>query len=412
MKKITFILATIIIISIFTFYIIRRPDSPKEDFMFDYNVNPEEIHSAKDFSLSIFFMLIDKNENLFISPYGIHGALSMAYIGADGETRKEMANVLGISEVELEDFKKNSLALKRHLEEATNETKVSIANALFLKNDYPFLENYKEDAQEYFEAKINYLPKTGEPINEWIKEKTNNKIKDIIDSGPIDETTFSILLNAIHFKAPWANEFEKSETSKRVFYGNRKVNVDMMEKEGYYKHLIREDLKAVTINYKSEFGSKGSYSFYAFMPEKGLVEFYQNFDIETFNQFKEEMENNEIILRVPKFKIESSLSLVDALKRMEIKKAFNMIEANFSNMVDIEKAENVFIDEIIHKTFIEIDEQGTEAAAATVIMEEPVSIPELKRRPEILEFNKPFLFIIEEVETETILFIGHLVDPS
>ncbi|MBU4473522.1 MAG: serpin family protein [Candidatus Omnitrophica bacterium] len=412
MKKIIFILATIVIISIFIFYIIYSPDSPKEDFMFDYNVNPEEIHSAKDFSLAIFFMLVDKKENLFISPYGIHSALSMAYAGADGETKEEMANVLGISEIELEDFKKSSLELKRHLEQATKETKVSIANALFLKDNYPFLENFKKDAEEYFEAKIDYLPETGKPINEWVKEKTNNKIKDIIDSGPIDEMTISILLNAIHFKAPWANEFEKGKTSKRVFYGNREMNVDMMEREGYYKHLIREDLKAVTINYKSEFDSKGSYSFHAFMPEKGLAEFYQNFDIETFNQLKEEMENDEIILRAPKFKMESNLSLVNILEEMGMEKAFDMREANFSNMVDIEKTENIFIDEIIHKTFIEIDEEGTEAAAATVMMMESESISEPGRKPKILELNKPFLFIIEEVETETILFIGHLVDPS
>jgi len=318
MKKITYILVTIIAISLVSFYLIYSTGSLKGDFMSDYNVNPDEIHSAKDFSLASFLTLVDKKENLFISPYSIHTALSIAYTGADGETKNEMANVLGISGLELSDYKKDSLELKKYLESATKETEVSIANALFLKDNYPFLESFKKDAEEYFEAKIDHLPETGKPINEWVKENTNNKIKDIIDSGPIDEMTVSILLNAIHFKAPWANEFEKSKTSKRVFYGDREINVDMMEREDYYKHLIREDLKAVTINYESEFGSKGRYSFHAFMPEKGLAEFYQNLNIETFNQLKEEMENDEIILRVPKFKMESDLSFVDTLKKLQI----------------------------------------------------------------------------------------------
>jgi len=348
--KITFILAAIILIGIFAFYVAHKPEPPREGFMFDFNLNPEEIHSAKDFSLASFFMLLDKKENLFISPYSLHSALSIAYIGAEGQTKEEMANVLGVSELELEDFKKASLELKKHLEQTTKESEVSIANALFLKNNYLFLENFKRDAEEYFEAKIDHLPETGNPINEWVTKNTNNKIKDIIDSGPIDEKTVAILLNAVHFKAPWEIVFEKSETSKRVFFGNRKANVDMMEREGNYKHLIREDLKAASINYKSEFSSKARYVFHAIMPEKGLADFYQNFDIEKFNQLKEEMKKDEIILRVPKFKIENNFSLVDTLEIMGMQKAFDMREANFANMVDIEKEENVFISEVIHKT--------------------------------------------------------------
>ena len=412
MKKITYILVTIIAISLVSFYLIYSPGFPKGDFMFDYIVNPEDIHSAKDFSFAVFFMLVDKKENLFISPYSLHSALSIVYTGADGQTKEEMANVLGVSELELEDFKKASLELKKHLEQTTKESEVSIANALFLKNNYLFLENFKRDAEKYFEAKIDHLPETGKPINEWVTKNTNNKIKDIIDSGPIDEKTVAILLNAVHFKAPWGIVFEKSETSKRVFFGNRKANVDMMEREGNYKHLILENLKAVSINYKSEFSSKARYVFHAIMPEKGLADFYQNFDIEKFNQLKEEMKKDEIILRVPKFKIENNFSLVGTLEIMGMQKAFDMREANFANMVGIEKEENVFISDVIHKTFVEIDEEGTEAAAVTFEPMEPESIYEPGKKPKILEFNKPFLFIIEEVETGTILFIGHLVDPS
>ena len=410
MKKITIIFLSIVIILLF--YVIYRIYSPKEDLMFNYNANPEKIYSAADFSLYSFLIVVSGKENLLISPYGIHSALSMAYLGANGETKEEMAEILGISEIKLENFKKSSLELKRHLEQATKQAEVYIANALFLKDNYPFQEKFVKDAEEYFEAKIDYLPETGEPINKWVKEKTFGRIENILTPGPIDEMMVSCLLNAVYFKAPWKNPFKKSKTNKRTFYGTTEIDVDMMEREGHYYHLIREDLKAVTIPYYSDPESKGIYSFYALMPKENIINFYQDFNLDIFKQLKEEMQNEEIILRIPKFEMESNLSLVNSLERMGMKKAFDIIKADFSNMVDTEKAENLFIDEIIHKTFFEIDEEGTKAAAATAIMMSPVSIAEEGRKPKILELNKPFLFIIEEKETETILFIGQLVDAS
>jgi serpin B len=412
MKKITFTFVAIIVISLFSFYIIYNTNSPKKDPMFNYSIIPEEIHSAADFSLYSFLIVVSGKENLLISPYGIHSALSMAYLGANGETKEEMAKILGISEIELENFKKSSLELKRHLEQATKQAEVYIANALFLKDNYPFQEKFVKDAEEYFKAEIGYLPKTGELINKWVKEKTFGRIKNILTPGPIDEMMVSCLLNAVYFKAPWENPFKKSKTNKRTFYGTKEIDVDMMEREGYYHNLIREDLKVVTIPYYSDPESKGNYSFYALMPKENIMNFYQDFNLDTFKQLKEEMQNEEIILRIPKFEMESNLSLVNSLERMGMKKAFDIIKADFSNMVDTEKAENLFIDEITHKTFFEIDEGGTKAAAATGIMMSPVSITEEGRKPKILELNKPFLFIIEEKATETILFIGQMVDPS
>lgn len=411
MKKITFSFVAIIVISLFSFYIIYNTNSPKKDPMFNYSITPEEIHSAADFSLYSFLMLVNEKDNLLISPYGIYSALSMAYLGADGETKEEMAKILGISEIELENFKKSSLELKRHLEQATKMSEVSIANALFLKDNYTFRKNFIMDAEKYFEAEISYLPKTGGPINKWIKEKTNKKIKNIIDSGPIDKTMVSCLLNAIYFKAFWEYSFNESKTKKRIFYGITEVNVDMMEREGFYNHLIREDIKAVTLHYYSDHDSKSNYSFYAMMPEENLMEFYQDFNLDTFIQLKEAMEINKVILRIPKFKMESNLSLVNTLKRMGMEKAFDMREADFSNMIDTEEAENLFINEFIHKTFFEIDEEGTVASAVTDLMMESESIADLGKKSKILEFNKPFLFIIEEMETETILFFGQLVHP-
>jgi serpin B len=323
-----------------------------------------------------------------------------------------MSKILGISEIEFENFKKSSLELKRHLEQTTKQGEVYIANALFLKDNYPFREYFIKNAEEYFEAEIDYLPKTSEPINKWVKEKTFGRIKNILTPGPIDKMMVSCLLNAVYFKVPWENPFKKNKTNKRTFYGTKEIDVDMMKREGYYHHLIREDLKVVTIPYYSDPDSKGNYNLYALMPKENILNFYQDFNLDTFKQLKEEMQNEEIILRVPKFKMESNLSLVNTLEMMGIKKAFDMREADFSNMVDTAKAENLFIDEIIHKTFFEIDEEGTKAAAATGIMMSPEAIAEEERKPKILELNKPFLFIIEEKETETILFIGQVVDPS
>ncbi len=400
MKKVATI-AIIILIGLTSLYFLETEEETPE------LRNPEELtelsSAVTEFSFNSFFRLAEDDENLFISPYSIHSALSMAYRGADGETADEMAQVLGIDEMELEKLMEDSLGLKHFLEYSSQKNEVAIANSLFLREEIPFLESYKADGEKYFEAEIGPLPDTGEPINQWVYENTGENIEEIIDAGPIDELVIAYLVNAIYFNGNWEIEFDEADTTERTFYSPEgEVQVEMMESEAEYRHGISEEVQAATLEYED-----GDFLFHAFMPlEKSLPEFYQEFDAEYFQEMKP-TNKSETVLRMPKFVLEDSLGLVETLEEMGMEKAFDSDEADFSEMVDLGELDlNVYISDVLHASFVEVDEKGTEAAAATAVE------MRLESLPMALEFNEPFLFVIEEPETETILFIGQLVDPS
>ncbi len=368
--------------------------------------NPRELtdlsSAMTQFSFNSFFELAG-DDNLFISPYSIHAALTMAYKGADGETADEMREVLGLSEMELEKILEDSLDLKQYLEHSSKSNELKIANSFFLRNDIPFHDWYKRDGEKYFEAEIGPLPQTGEPINDWVYQNTGEKIEEIIDSGPIDQDVIAYLVNAIYFQGNWAEEFDKDKTRTDNFQTpDGDVEVEMMENEAEYKHGVSEGVQSVTIDYED-----GDFLFHAFMPtDKSLQEFYEEFDPDYFQDIKP-TNKSEIVLRMPKFTLEDELGLVEMLNSLGMEKAFDRSEANFSKMVDLEQLDlNVFISDVLHASFIEVDEEGTEAAAATAV---EIS---LESMPMALEFNKPFLFVIEEPETETIVFMGQLVNPN
>ncbi len=360
----------------------------------------EASSAISNFSFKAFSEMAEGDENLFISPYSIHAALSMAYLGSDGETKKELTEALEVYGIESEQLKEDSLALKQYLEYISDSTEVNIANALFLKEGIPFLQGFREDAEIYFQAEVDNLPTTGEPINDWVYEKTREKIDEIIDSGPIDDNVIAYLVNAIYFQGNWEEEFDEEKTIERPFYGSEEKEVEMMENRAEYRYVVIEDLKAVTLEYEG-----GDYLFHAFMPEN-MSEFYESFNIETFRDIKP-TNKGEIVLRLPKFTLEDDLKLKKPLMAMGIREAFDPINADFSKMVNLEKTrQNVFMSEVFHSSFIEVDEKGTEAAAATAVE------MKLESMPMSFEFNRPFVFVIEQAETETILFLGQLVDPS
>ncbi len=361
----------------------------------------EDQKYGQDFAFDFFLEMLDEEENVFVSPYSLEAALTMAYIGSSAETKKEMAKALQIEGIDIEEVKQNSLHLKNLLEES-EDIKLSIANAFFLKETIPFLDSYISDGQNYFDAEIDNMPETGQVINDWAAEKTENKITEIIDSGPIDQTVIAYLLNAIYFNANWQNQFNQDLTQERTFYNNGKeFETDMMNRKGNYLHLNEDELKAVKIDYENE-----NYSFYAFMPDN-LNEFYQDFNRDKFEDLKDKLEYREIILYLPKFKIEKDMDLNQTLKNLGINKAFDENLADFSNMVNLEAiTENVFISQVFQSTFIEVEEKGTEAAAVTGVEMQVTSAP--IDPPAVIEFNHPFVFLIEEKETNTILFAGQL----
>ncbi len=361
----------------------------------------QEISSAADnFSFEIFKAAVEAEENRFISPYSIHTALTMAYLGSEEETEEELGAVLGLSDYDSDKLREDILSLKKYLETSPG-SRVSIANAFFLREGIPFTQGFREDGEIYFDAEVAELPETGEVINDWVYEKTEEKIEDLIDPGPIPNDVIAYLINAIYFQADWANEFNPEKTQRSQFYGPETVDVDMMEKEDDFRYLIDENLQAVTLEYE------GNFLFHAIMPEEGLDSFYDDFDRQKLEEIKEGMNEGEIVLRIPKFTFEDELELKDYLEALGIRKAFNPGEARFSRMVDLERLDqNVYMSQVFHSSFIQVDEKGSEAAAATAVE------MRLESMPMAIEFNRPFIFIIEEKETGSILFIGQLANPA
>ncbi|MGM0482722.1 MAG: serpin family protein, partial [Patescibacteria group bacterium] len=279
-------------------------------------------------------------------------------------------------------------------------------NAFFLKDGIPFLESYRSDGERYFEAEIGSLPSTGDPINDWVYQNTNGKIEEIIEPGAIDPAVIAYLVNAIYFKGNWAEEFDKDKTKDRTFYGtDGEADVEMMENKSEYLNSVSEDMQAVTIEYKD-----GDYLFHAFMPtdDRSLSEFYEDFDRSAFEDYKPD-KKSETILRLPKFTLEDELGLVDTLRGMGINEVFDIDSADFSEMVDLDAVagKNVYISDVLHASFIEVDEEGTEAAASTAV---EMKLESAESPRGVIEFNRPFLFLIEEPETGTVLFMGHLAN--
>ncbi len=399
MKKIILILI-IIVIAVFVFYSLQEEDV-KPDLM-DASKLTELSESSSEFSFRLFSELVEE-DNIFISPYSIHTALLLAYIGSDGETKKEMTEVLQVMGISEEEIKEKALGLKHYLEYVSEETEVSIANAFFLREDVPFLESYKKDGEDYFEAEIGPLPKEGKEVNEWVSDKTEGKIDELIDDGPVPADVIAYLVNAIYFKGIWEVEFEKENTTERTFYGKEEAEVDMMENKDSYLYGVSENMEAVTLEYKD-----GDYLFHAFMP-RDLSDLYENLDREVFESMKP-TNKGEITLRLPKFTMEEDLKLSNALQSIGMESAFDAAFADFSRMVDLDKVypNNVYISEVYHSSFIEVDEKGTEAAAATAVEVRLESAP----MEIVVEFNRPFFFVIEEAQTGAVLFMGQFTDPS
>ncbi len=359
--------------------------------------------SNNQFGFAIFLAEAKETDNLFISPYSLSTALTMAYLGSDEETKTELAEALKLTAFSQEKLKMDSLALKNYLENISKTTQLSIANAFFLKEGIPFLDSYVQTGQNYFKAKIDQLPSQGQIINDWVMAQTNDKILDLIDPGPIDPLVIAYLVNAIYFKANWSQEFDPNLTSQRPFYGYQQEKIiDMMERKGDYRYLKRDNLEAISLDYQD-----GQYLFYAFMPDD-LNDFYQNLNQTELDKLQAEMITDQLTVRLPKFKLEEKLALKETLEAIGLELAFQPALANFSKMVDLDLLDdNVYISQVYHSSFIEVDEQGTEAAAATAVeMRLEMAILD----PLIIEFNRPFIFLIQEKDTGAILFLGQLVD--
>ena len=339
--------------------------------------------------------------NIFISPLSISIALTMTYNGAVGETQHAMAEVLEIEELELDTVNRSNAALRESLESRGSEVQLSIANSIWGRQGVEFNPDFLNRNQEFFDAEIAALdfsaPEAAETINGWVDTNTKGKIKKIVQR--IDPRTLIMLINAIYFKGSWQEEFDKSRTRDGIFHlsdGSEK-QVPMMTREGAYPYFRGDTFEAANLPY-----GDGNVSMYIFLPNRdsNLDEFLGGLNPENWEnwltQFNEVMDDSLMIL--PRFKLEYEVKLNDTLKTLGMEVAFGG-GADFTGM-----GPSLFISEVRHKAFVEVNEEGTEAAAVTVVVG-------VESAPPSFIVDRPFFFAIYDDRTKSILFMGVVVEP-
>jgi serpin B len=371
------------------------------------------------FAFDLYQALREGNEgdgNLFYSPHSISLALAMTYAGARGETERQMADVLRftLSQDRLHPaFNSLDLELARRGEGAEGKDedgfRLNIANALWGQDGYEFLPEFLDALAQNYGAGLRLLDFASAPeesrvtINEWVSDRTEDKIRDLIPEGAIDPLTRLVLTNAIYFNAAWNYPFEESLTEDGSFdlLDGGEVSVPMMMQTESFGYAEGEGYQAVELLYAGR-----ELSMVILLPKAGEFEaFERSLDADRVDAIVEALAHREVALTMPKFEFDSRFSLSRSLAAMGMQDAFNDA-ADFSGMTG---DRDLFISDVIHQAFVSVDEAGTEAAAATAVIMAELAMPE---EPVEFTVDHPFMFMIRDIETGTILFVGRVVDPS
>lgn len=373
-------------------------------------VNPRLVKANTQFGFKLFSEILkqDGQDNVFVSPSSVAIALSMTYNGASGETQKAMAKALQLQGLSLSELNQANADLKNSLEKADPSVQVAIANSLWAREGVSFKSGFIDRNQTFYDAKVktldfNSAAAPGE-INSWVKESTRGKINQIVDQIQPDQVMF--LLNAVYFKGKWTNEFDKKQTATRPFYlanGTQKQH-PLMQQKGKYRYYENEQFQAVSLPYGSE-----QMSLYVFLPNEksSLSTFYKTLTDKNWQTWMQQFSQRQGSIQIPRFKLSYDTELKDALSALGMKVAFDPSNANFSNLSDA----TTNINEVKHKTFVEVNEEGTEAAAVTSVGITVTSV-QVEEPPFEMVVNRPFFCAIRDNKTGEILFMGSIVNPN
>ena len=369
-------------------------------------IEREIVSSENLFGIKLFKGLNDAkpDSNLFISPLSVSMALGMALNGATDSTYDVMKSTLelqGLTEDEINQAYKDLIELLVNLDE---KVVMNIANSIWIEDDFPVLQSFIDVNKTYFDAEVESFdiadPNAVDIINGWVEEKTNGKIKDIIDQIPPNIALY--LINAIYFNGTWTYEFDKDNTKDEPFYNydNSTSTIPMMSMNATLPVLFTDSISIVDIPYGDSL-----FSMTVILPnsEYDINKLAESITNDTWNEWLSQLTNQELDLYLPKFKLEWDDNLKDVLTELGMGIAFDNNRADFAR---INSQIPLWISRVLHKTFIEVTEEGTEAAAATVVEMEFKS-PGLTTQ--IIRVNHPFIFAIRERHSRTILFIGKVL---
>jgi len=370
-------------------------------------VQSDLVNSNTTFALDLYRALSQTEGNLFFSPYSISTALAMTYAGARGETETQMKRTLhfalpqGVLHPAFRGLDTDLIQRASDIE----GTQLSIANALWGQIGYPFLSGFRDTLAESYDAPLRLTDFAGiteqarMDINDWVSNATNKKIEDLMGPGTITPDTRLVLANAIYFKGTWKLQFDAKKTEFAPFYrlDGSQVKVPMMRMREHFPYTEGMNYQAIELPYTGD-----ALSMVIFLPREGMFEdFEAHLSIERLDAILAQLCSEKVQLAMPKFELTSEFSLGETLANLGMPDAFTGA-ADFSGM---DGTHDLFIGQVAHKAYVSVNEEGTEATAAT-------GVSMVLSAPSMMTIDRPFIFLIRDTETGTILFIGRVMDPK
>lgn len=388
-------------------------------YIVDPQADPEAVRqlaqSSNGFALALYQALRSEDGNLIYSPYSIFQALLMTAAGAEGETASQMASVLG---VDLDDPAVHNLmnalnkALTKHPEYLQNDAQpltFNIANAVWAQKDYHFEQSFLDTLSANYNAGLKLVdfnkPEDARAlINLWVAAQTNDKIQELIPAGLLDQMTRMVLTNAIYFKGAWSHQFGEKDTEDGSFTlaDGSTTTVPFMHGNFTLSALVNDQLSAVRLPYEG-----GTYAMAAIMPAADFAGFESQLTAAELEQILSDLQSSSAMvdLSLPKFQAESRFGLGDILAGLGMPDAFDAQKADFSGMTG---KPDLMISSVLHQATIDVNEEGTEAAAATAVA---MSVTSMPGQSYTIRLDKPFIYVIYETTTNTITFMGRVVNP-
>ena len=379
---------------------------------------PAVVEGGNLFAVDLYRKLGEGGGNLFFSPLSLSTALAMTSAGAAGETKEEMAEVLHFP-VDVESVHPSFAALAESIDRGSSVGgyQLNIANRLWGQPDFDFEEDFLAVCQEHYGAGFETLDfatapdKARETINGWVEKQTSDRIQDLLPPGSIEALTRLVLTNAVYFKGDWQDQFDRKSTERAPFFaeGTREVEVPLMMRKGDYRYVRYPGFQVLELPYIGD-----DLSMIVVLPaaRDGLVALEAQLSHEKLTGWIGALTQKEVTVYLPRFEMKTGFSMKDTLSEMGMPSAFTPPQegdpdcADFSGMTG---ARDLFIDGVFHKAFVKVNEEGTEAAAATGVT---IGLTSMPLEPEVFRADHPFLFLVRDRVTGSILFMGRLVDPE
>lgn len=351
--------------------------------------------------------------NLFYSPISMSSALAITYEGARGTTADEIQAAFHFP-MDAVTRREGFASLYAGMNQQQNQYVLHIANALWAEKTYAFLPDYTRTGKQYYNANVTNLDFITKPeesrvtINRWVEDQTNSKIRDLIPSGTIDPLTRLVITNAVYFYGTWVKQFDKNLTVEAEFMvaPGKLTRVQMMERsdaDSIFNYTETDSLQVLEMEYTH--GTGKALSMIAILPKgNNLAVVEESLSLQNLSEWRSQFERTRVNVYFPKIKLETKYSMADTLAAMGMPTAFTTA-ADFSGM---DGTRNLQISDVIHQAYVDVNEEGTEAAAATAVV---IKLTSIEVVPEF-RADHPFVFLIQDTETGNILFIGRIMNPS